>query len=155
MNKMPEFNGGPSSKLADTLSPTHRGSSDTGRGRRESRQAETAQRLAELRAEMKANQEQIEQLHEAHRAVHQAVSGITATQELLRVSPEQNQTQGTSSANFHTSISSNRRNSCTCHCSRFGSQQKYQEHLQPTQGRAWPCGGAVETAARRRQAGRA
>lgn len=49
----------------------------------------TAQRLAELRAEMKANQEQIQQLTEAHRAVQNAVSGINATQELLSVAPMQ------------------------------------------------------------------
>lgn len=47
----------------------------------------TAQRLAELRAEMRVNQEQIQQLSEAHRAVQNAVSGINATQELLHVAP--------------------------------------------------------------------
>ncbi|KAI0178904.1 aquaporin-like protein [Hypoxylon sp. FL1284] len=49
----------------------------------------TAQRLAELRAEMKANQEQIQQLSDAHRAVQNAVSGINATQELISVAPMQ------------------------------------------------------------------
>lgn len=49
----------------------------------------TAQRMAELRAEVKANQEQIQQLSEAHRAVQDAVSGIGATQDLLRVTPRQ------------------------------------------------------------------
>ncbi|KAI0477596.1 aquaporin-like protein [Xylariaceae sp. FL0804] len=57
-----------------------------------SRVSGTAQRLAELRAEvraeMKANQDQINQLTEAHRAVHNAVSGITATQELLKYGPK-------------------------------------------------------------------
>ncbi|KAI1406266.1 aquaporin-like protein [Hypoxylon fuscum] len=45
--------------------------------------------MAELRAEVKANQEQIQQLSEAHRAVQDAVSGIGATQDLLRVTPRQ------------------------------------------------------------------
>lgn len=54
----------------------------------------TAQRLAELRAEMKANQEQIQQLSEAHRAVQNAVSGINATQELLSVAPMHGTVEG-------------------------------------------------------------
>ena len=45
----------------------------------------TAQRLAELRLEMTSNQKQIQQLAEAHRAVHNAVSGINAMQDLLAV----------------------------------------------------------------------
>ncbi|KAI1264738.1 aquaporin-like protein [Xylariaceae sp. FL1019] len=48
-----------------------------------------AQRMAELRAEMKTNQEQIERLTHAHQAIRDAVSGIHASQDLLMVTPRQ------------------------------------------------------------------
>ncbi|KAF2137994.1 uncharacterized protein K452DRAFT_311781 [Aplosporella prunicola CBS 121167] len=50
--------------------------------------SENKDRIAELRAELDANQKQIQQLGDAQRAVHDAVQGITATQELLHVAPE-------------------------------------------------------------------
>lgn len=52
-----------------------------------SSQSDTVQRLAELRDEMKSNKKQIQQLNDAHEAVHEAVSGIATTQELLRAAP--------------------------------------------------------------------
>ncbi|KAI0015197.1 aquaporin-like protein [Xylariomycetidae sp. FL0641] len=68
---------------ASTSSKVPRASMDSANPR-----SPTAQRLAELRAEMKANQDQIQQLTAAHQAVQNAVSGITATQELLKVHPQ-------------------------------------------------------------------
>ncbi|KAH9907256.1 aquaporin-like protein [Xylariomycetidae sp. FL2044] len=69
-------------RVSESTSKLPRGSVDSN-----PRTSGTAARLAELRAEMKANQEQIQQLTDAHKAVQNAVSGINATQELLHFAP--------------------------------------------------------------------
>ncbi|CAJ2505697.1 Uu.00g130910.m01.CDS01 [Anthostomella pinea] len=86
---MPWLSAEADSSNPETLNeiPLDDSSSKLPRGSVDSRKAGTAQRLSELRAEMKANKEQIEQLTEAHRAVQTAVSGIHATQEYMSVAP--------------------------------------------------------------------
>lgn len=86
----------------------------------------TAQRLAELRAEMKANQEQIQQLSEAHRAVQNAVSGINATQELLSVAPM----HGTGTiVTGHVYNPNSNTNSCKSRAMRFNGMQAREPQL--------------------------
>lgn len=53
------------------------------RGRSDSRQADAAQHLVQLREEMRTHQMQMQQLNDAHEAVQKAVSSIGATKELL------------------------------------------------------------------------
>lgn len=88
--------GGLQSGVADP-SPSRSGSTRVPPAHRhtESRQSESSnrhsmasQRMSELRSEMRAHQAQIQQLTEANQAVHNAVSGINATQELLRMAPQ-------------------------------------------------------------------